>query len=97
VASVVSELVEDAVGYITGCGAGPTKPIGKMASRVGKAGYRKARMAEAGEMFGKLLDKGRQRASIHARPARRGVWVLLPHDGPPLAARETPEENPKLC
>jgi hypothetical protein len=58
-AAVVSELVEHAVVYITCRDADPTKPIRKMTSGVGKAGYRKARMAEAGEMFGELLDKQR--------------------------------------
>src|ERR1700674_773754 len=56
-ASVVSELVEDAVVHITCHDADPAKPIRKMASGVGIAGYRKARMAKAAEMFGELLDK----------------------------------------
>ena len=56
---MVSELVENAIVYITCRDADPTKPIREMASGVGKAGYRKARMAEAGEMVGELLDKHR--------------------------------------
>jgi len=58
-ASVVSERVDDAVVHIACRDADPTKPIRKMASGVGIAGYGKARMAKAGEMFGELLDKWR--------------------------------------
>jgi hypothetical protein len=84
---MVSELVESAIAYITGCDTGPTKPIREMASGVGKASYRKTRMAEAGEMVGEPLDKHRQLACIHARPARRRIWVSIPHDGPLVAVR----------
>jgi hypothetical protein len=56
---MLSELVEDALVHITCHDADPTKPIREMASRVRIAGYRKVRMAEAGEMFGELLDKQR--------------------------------------
>jgi len=86
-ASMVSELVENAIVDITCRDTGSTKPIREMASGVGKAGYRKTRMAEAGEMVGEPLDKHRQLACIHARPARRRIWVSIPHDGPLVAVR----------
>jgi hypothetical protein len=54
---MASERVEDALVYFACCDAGPTKPIRKMASGVGKAGYCKARMAQAREMIGEPLDK----------------------------------------
>ena len=82
---MVSEVVENAIVYITGCDTGPTMPIREMASGFGKAGYRKTRMAEAGEMVGKLLDEYRQNACIHARSTRRRIWVSIPHDVPLVA------------